>query len=122
MSLQCGIERNYPSSYYEREEKNPQTLSRNLRCGSCSDCCNAQSETGEVCCAASDINDEYRQPTRLTNHSALVRDAALTFVGESLNAGENRIGIEMRFRDHVGLEAAGAPAIVEVGGEGILVC
>ena len=62
-------------------------------------------------------NDECRQPTRLTDHFALIADAALAFVCESLHACENRIGIEMRFRDHFRFEAAASPGIVEVGGE-----
>ena len=47
--------------------------------------------------------------------------ARCAFVGESFHPGENRIGIEMRFRDHFRFQAAGSPAIVEVGGEGILI-
>ncbi len=62
-------------------------------------------------------NDECRQPTRLTDHFALIADAALAFVCESLHACENRIGVEMRFRDHVRFEAAASPAIIEVGRE-----
>ena len=62
-------------------------------------------------------NDECRQLTRLTDHFALIADAALAFVCESLHAGENRIGVEMRFRDHFRFEAAGSPGIVEVGRE-----
>jgi hypothetical protein len=57
------------------------------------------------------------QRIRLTNHFALVADAALAFVGEALYAGENRIGIEMRFFDHFQLEPTASPGIVEVGGE-----
>ncbi len=53
----------------------------------------------------------------LPDHLALIADAVLAFVGESLHACENRIGIEMRFRDHFQFEAATSPAIVEVGGE-----
>ncbi len=62
-------------------------------------------------------SDERRQPTRLTDHFALIADAALALVCESLHACENRIGIEMRFRDHFRLEAAASPGIVEVGRE-----
>ncbi len=54
---------------------------------------------------------------RLSEHPALVADAALAFVGESLHAGENRLGVKMRFRDHFRLETAASPAIVKVGGE-----
>jgi hypothetical protein len=53
----------------------------------------------------------------LTDHFALIADAALAFVCESLHACENRIGIKMRFRDHFRFEAAASPGIVEVGGE-----
>jgi len=63
------------------------------------------------------INNEWRQPARLTDHFALIADAALAFVCESLHACENRIGVEMRFRDHVRFEAAASPGIVEVGRE-----
>ena len=62
-------------------------------------------------------NDECRQPTRLTDHFALIADAALAFVCESLHACENRIGVEMRFRDYFRFEAAASPGIVEVGRE-----
>ena len=62
-------------------------------------------------------NGEYRQPTRLTDHFALIADAALAFVCESLHACENRIGVEMRFRDHFQFEATASPGIVEVGCE-----
>src|SRR5271165_2889339 len=62
-------------------------------------------------------NDECRQPNRLTDHFALIADAALAFVCESLHACENRIGVEMRFRDHIRFESAASPAIVEVGRE-----
>jgi hypothetical protein len=57
------------------------------------------------------------EPTRLTDQFPLIADAALAFVRESLHACENRIGVEMRFRDHVRFEAAASPGIVEVGGE-----
>ena len=60
---------------------------------------------------------ERRRPAGLADHLALIADAALAFVCESLHAGENRIGIEMRFRDHFRFEAAASPAIVEVGSE-----
>jgi hypothetical protein len=59
--------------------------------------------------------------TGLPDHFPLIADAALAFVGESLDAGENRIGIEMRFRDHFQFEAAASPGIVEVGRERILI-
>src|SRR5271165_553070 len=62
-------------------------------------------------------NDECRQPSRLTDHFALIADASLAFVCESLHACENRIGVEMRFRDHIRFESAASPAIVEVGRE-----
>jgi len=60
-------------------------------------------------------NNERLQPTRLTDHFALLADAALAFVCESLYASENRIGVEMRFRNHIRFEAAASPGIVEVG-------
>src|SRR5579862_5831809 len=59
--------------------------------------------------------------SRLADHFALLADAALAFVGESLHTSQNRFGIEMRFSDHVGFQAAASPMIVEVGGERILV-
>ncbi len=36
----------------------------------------------------------------LSDHFALIADAALALVCEPLHARENRIGIQMRFRDH----------------------
>jgi hypothetical protein len=54
-------------------------------------------------------DDECRQRTRLTDHFALLADAALAFVCESLHACENRIGVEVRFRDHFQFEAAASP-------------
>jgi len=36
---------------------------------------------------------------------------------ETLDAGEDRITIQMRLRDHVGLEATGEPLIVPIGGQ-----
>ena len=62
-------------------------------------------------------NDECRQPTRLTDHFALIADAALAFVCESLHSCKNRIGVEMCFRDHFRFEATASPGIVEVGRE-----
>ena len=55
--------------------------------------------------------------TLLTNHLSLIADAALAFICEPLHACENRIGIEMRFRNDVRFETATPPAIVEVGRE-----
>ena len=60
-------------------------------------------------------SDQRRQPTRLTDHFALIADAALAFVGESLHPCENRIGVEMRFRNHFRFKAAAYPEIVQVG-------
>ena len=59
-------------------------------------------------------HDERRRPTQLTDHFALISDAELAFLCESLHACENRIGIEMRFCDHIRFETAASPAIVEV--------
>ena len=62
-------------------------------------------------------DDEYRPLTRLTDHFALLADSAVVFVCETLHACENRIGVEMRFRDHFRFKASAAPGIVEVGRE-----
>ncbi len=62
-------------------------------------------------------NHERRQPTRLTDHFTLIADAALAVVGESFHACENRISVEMCFRDHFRFKAATSPGIVEVGRE-----
>ena len=67
--------------------------------------------------AVEPLTTRVEQAPRLTDHFALIADAALAFVCESLHARENRIRIEMRFRDHVRFEAAASPAIVEVGRE-----
>lgn len=102
-------------------------------------CCGGSRTLGEACAEARISVDEaldrlqesmtaappstgqdwQNQPLadRLTDHFALIADAALAFVCESLHACENRIGIEMRFRDHFRLEAAASPGIVEVGRE-----
>src|SRR5262249_41468035 len=60
--------------------------------------------------------------TGLTDHFALIADAAFAFLRESLHSGENRIGIEMRFRDYIRFEATASPAIVEVRRERKLIC
>src|SRR5215472_3808693 len=67
---------------------------------------------------ASGASEEMRRvqtATRLTHHFALIDDTALSVLCKSLHAREDRIGVEMRFRDDVRFEATASPAVIKIG-------
>src|SRR5437762_3484783 len=53
--------------------------------------------------------------------ATLALQARSMILREPRDAGEDRLGVQMRLRDHVRLEAAGQPVVVEVGGHRVFI-
>ena len=56
-----------------------------------------------------------------TQHRALACQALCPLIGKALDTGKNRLGIEMRFSNDIGFQAASEPLVVPVGGQRIVV-
>src|SRR5215469_4551684 len=60
------------------------------------------------------VYERVQTATRLIHHFALIAGTALSVLCKSLHAREDRIRVEMRFRDDVRFEATASPAVIKI--------